>query len=317
MDQFTCILPCTDPSFTKQSLRSILSQTYEPIRVIVSDNSAAGHVVNDPDIQRIAASADSVTITHSFAWAEGDRVKHFLGLFKRIEARHWRMLFEDDLLSPLSTEYLVRFSEQHGLAGCCHGRYSFSHETLSFQAPAALDLQSSNEVVLPFEKIAELLFLNCTNFFGEPPFSVYRGDTLPIFQDSGSLEGHHYRYLGDVIVPLLISERFGGFGFSSPRLGYFRKHAAQDSGLASPVRLSGLVEWELISRYLNGVCNFSSALVQKNKERLRQIYGKGVTQFPFLLERHRKTVLDDHSYVLNDEFLEFFQQCRAKQGLST
>ncbi len=317
MDKFTCILPCINPFFTRQALRSILSQTYEPIKVIVSDNSSAGDVVNDPEMERIVSSANNVTIFHSFSWAGGDRKRHMLGLLAQVDTRYWRMLYEDDLLSPLSTQYLVKFSEKHKLAACCHGRYSFDHQSLVFQTPAALDLLPSNEAVLQFEKIAELLFLHCFNFFGEPPFSIYRSDTLPLLRNTSSLSGYSFRYLGDIIGPLLISQHFGSFGFLSARLGYFRRHPAQDSGLSSPVRLSGLVEWELISRYLNGICNFPFNLVQRNKERLKQIYGKGEKQFPFLMERYRRVVVSDKAYVLNDEFLTFFQHCRSMQGLTT
>jgi hypothetical protein len=220
------------------------------------------------------------------------------------------------LLSPLSVQYLYEIAEQGNFPAVFHNRYNFSDGKIDLAIPQSLQFQEAIWAKLSFEDIAVTLFTLCFNIFSEPSFALYRKDALNLMGSGVWINGLKLRYLGDVAIPMLVAENLGEIAVSTARLGYFRRHPGQDSSPNSPARLSGLVEWELISRYLNQTMKFSSDLLNKNKARLGIIYQKGERQFPFLMERYKKIILGDERYVIDQEFEDFFRKCEDFQKIT-
>jgi hypothetical protein len=312
-ETLTILLPTIDRNFARAALACLEAQTHKHLNIIISDNTHNGEIFNSFKSIVPNNSNTKVNLLHPFSETKGDVVAHHKILVNKVSTKYYKFLFDDDLLSPLSVQYLYQIAKEGNFPAVFHNRYNFSDDKITIAIPQSLEFNDSILKILSFEQIGITLFSHCFNIFSEPSFSLYRKDTIDINRLGVYIDGLQLRYLGDVAHPLLVAEKFGNIAISGARLGYFRRHSAQDSSPNSPNRLSGLIEWELISRYLNQKMNFSTALVDRNKARLGFIYQKGEKQFPFLLERYKNVILSDDKYVLDQNFKNFYKRCEDFQ----
>lgn len=311
----TVLLPSINLDFARQSIACLNGQTHENMEIVVSDNTEKGEIFYAKEMDDYKSSQSRVKLMHSFPETNGDPVKHHLKLIKEVKSEYFKFLFDDDLLSPISTRHLLNVAEQGKFPAVFHNRYVFENDGAEVFLPQSLHFKNSIYEQLSFSELATYTFSLCINIFSEPSFSLYHKSTIDFFQSQIKIGGLKVRYLGDVALPLSIAEKFGNVAISSARLGFFRRHPTQDSSKNSVVRLSGLVEWELISRYLNQRMKFEADLVNRNKMRIAEIYKKGEIQFPFLMDRYKSCIEKDKNYIVDDDFKIFFENCRKLQGL--
>lgn len=314
-DVVTVFLPTVSATYASQSLKSLLAQTHKNIEIFVSDNTAEKTVINSKEIIELISRSKHVKALSAFPETNGDIVVHHTSLLKRGKGSYFKFLFDDDLLSPLSIEHLVQIAIKEEVAGVFHSRYNFHDDPFEIYNAQNIEFGDSIYKKLNFTDISEILFKYCINIFSEPSFSMYRNDVKSIIKQPIELDGLKLRYLGDVALPLLVCENFSEVVISTAKLGFFRRHSLQDSSINSPVRLSGFVEWELISRYLNQKNRFSDEKKSQNKNRLAEIYLKAKNQFPFLIERFAEVIANDKEYIVDKNFKEFYFNCRKLQGL--
>jgi hypothetical protein len=307
------LMPATRADLAAQSLRSLVAQTTPATSLLVSDNTVSAAVLNDQEVKKLV-SAFNIQTLHAYPKTTGDQVVHGQLILDLVETDFFRIMFDDDLLAPLSTTILQRMCADYGVKFAIHNRYIFTDYDFSLSSSFALtEFVPEIGRAMSFLELARALFLTCVNFLGEPPFSMFSRDVIPLMRDL-ALDGIRIRYLSDVAIPLLVAEQYGSIGVSSARLGYFRRHAKQDSSVTSPVRLSGLVEWELISRYLNQRFSFAAEERARNKALVAKTYYKGVNQFPILADRIRVLTSDDQ-YIIDSDFRDFFAETQKLQGL--
>lgn len=307
------LMPSTRADLAVQSLRSLIAQKTTAASILVSDNTASAAVLKNPEVE-LLMTAFNIRSLHAYPQTGGDQVAHGQLLLSMVETEFFRVMFDDDLLAPLSTTVLDRMCTEFGLKFVVHNRYNFTDDQFVL-APSFALTEAVPEAgrAMSFTELGRALFLTCVNFLGEPPFSMLSRDVIPLMRDLG-LDGLRVRYLSDVAIPLLVAEKYGAIGVSSARLGYFRRHANQDSSRNSPVRLSGLVEWELISRYLNQCFRFGAEECACNKALVAKTYLKGIHQFPILADRIRILSLDDQ-YIIDSSFRKFFAETQKIQEL--
>lgn len=315
----TILMPTVNCRFARDALACLEAQTYRNLEIIISDNTSNGEIYNTLKVNSAEQDIPKIKLIHSFHETKGDIATHHRLLINKVQSTYFKFLFDDDLLSPLAVQYVHEIAEEGNFPAVFHNRYNFTNGKINLTIPQALQFQESIVKKMSFEEVAGALFTYCINIFSEPSFSLYRKDTISLMSSGVHIEGLQLRYLGDVAIPLLVAEKFGDIAISSARLGYFRRHSTQDSSPQSPARLSGLVEWELISRYLNQRIKFSADLLTKNKLRLKSIYQKGERQFPFLMERYERVIQNDKRYIFDQEFKDFFKKCEEFQqkGLRT
>lgn len=308
-------LPSVSADFARQSLLSLLSQTYRNFEILLSDNSSEGCVVNSDEISELVSQNPKINLMNSFPQTKGDLKSHHQLLLEMGNGDFFKFMFDDDLLSPLSIEHLVGLCVNENVVAAFHARYNFSDPNFVISIPNGLDFTGGVYRKLNYYEVSDLIFSYCINIFSEPSFAIYRTDAKFIFKNSANLEGLNIRYLGDVLAPLLVCRRFGSVVISGAKFGFFRKHNRQDSSMDSPVRLSGLVEWELISRYLNQEHKFSHDKIIKNKNRISEIYAREGGKFPFLLDRVEYILNGDEEYIVDERFKDFYRECGKLQGI--
>ena len=304
--KLTVLFAATRTKYFMEALVSVLNQSYRDFIVIVSDNTIDARVLN-----AFSASVKDSRIkwVHAYPTTGGDPVAHGKFLLKLVETDCFKFMFDDDVLANRSFSHLMDLMKSKpGIA--FHARYMIGPDYGLQYIPKILKEGQVHK--FSYSELAKITLTTCVNIFGEPPFNIYNNSVLDDF-DGSTLGGFPIRYLGDVVAPLKASKSLGavGSGFS---LGYFRRHGDQDSAGDSPVLLSGIVEWELISRYLNEENNFDAQLVNLSRDKLKSMYKLMAPKFPILHDALAR--LDsDVDLKISSDFSEFFWEARRLQGL--
>ena len=304
--KLTVLFATTRTKYFMEALVSVLNQSYKDFIVIVSDNTIDAKVLN-----KFSSSLKDSRIkwVHAYPFTGGDPVAHGKFLLKLVETEYFKFMFDDDVLTNKSFMHLIDLMKlQPGMA--FHSRYMIGESNGLHYIPKVL--KDGQVHKFSYMELAKLTLASCANIFGEPPFSIYSKSVLNDF-DGATLGGLPVRYLGDVVAPLKASKELGavGSGFS---LGYFRRHADQDSAADSPVLLSGVVEWELISRYLNEENDFDEKTVMLSKNKIRSMYKIFESKFPILHDALGR-IDSDTDFKIDPDFTNFYMEARRLQGI--
>lgn len=240
----TILVPAYKPEHLYTTLASIDAQTYPRIKVIVgnhSPNENDHHMIND------MAQRYDFEVINTHLICPGDQVAHYAYLWDQADSDLVRFVYDDDVIYPSSTSYLVDLADHHRDAVMFwHQRHWIDGAGRFLRAPGFINqdelMKSSRENILRLMAMHK-------NFIGEPSFVMMDRSKCAFtmtYAPLGELAPRHY--LGDV-TSYLEATRHGPAVGGGAHLGAFRLHANQDSNKDNPRHTLGMVDWEMFMRY--------------------------------------------------------------------
>lgn len=307
-DLVTVVIPTVRPEYLGQALSSVIAQPLTKLRVVVSDNTKNGDVIR-------ALSGNFVTRgiewVHSFPKTGGDPIEHIKLLHQMPQTPFYKIMHDDDLLCWASIPHGLTLLGMHKSSGISIHRRYFTDSWGNLSTPGQSRGHSS-PVMLSGAEVGANLLSNCFNIFGEPPFWLLRSEFRNVASGT-ELGGLPLRWLCDVASVISMSE-LGTVTFSPLYLGYHRVHKAQDSSHDSLFLLSGVVEWELIFRYICQRDQVESKNIELAKRKILGLYTEHSSRLP-ALKLMSDCLVKDQDFTLNGGFVDRYYECRKMQGL--
>lgn len=221
----TILLQSSRTAYFAETLLSILNQSFTDFRVIVGDNTKEALIINS---FRHLTTDHRVEWRHSFPVTEGCPHKHYFFLLEQSTSPYTRVVFDDDILHPDSTHFLLAALTLSKAAFACHWRDTIFENSL---IPTPRRLFKNELQLLDAKSAAKYVFTSCINIFAEPSFSLW--DTKKFKKIiPANIHGIQPKFLGDVINVLDVSE-LGNLVIISKELGAFRMHSGQQSSESS------------------------------------------------------------------------------------
>lgn len=224
------VIPSYRPRFFEQALRSAISQTYDNVRIYVSDNCPTD------EIEKICRKYSSFNLVYRRSQILS--VGNYISAFKMGDGEFIKPLFDDDVLHPFCVERLIRgFLEETpaevGLAFSASAVISVLNEQKSIRSP----IKEKAFLAPGFFKTQGLS--QFFNYIGEPSTVLFKRQHLDRFiSDSGfSWRGVDCNHaIPDVSFFLRIDDIFSAY-YTPEILSYFRKdssHVSDSSNYNNP-----------------------------------------------------------------------------------
>ena len=309
-NELTILLMAYNPQYFMESVNSVLNQTFRDYKLIISDNTE--HADN---IAMFNNKIDDSRVQWIHAWphTNGDPVAHGLYLKRFVDTKYFKYMFDDDILYPTSLGHLHSILEANESIVCVfHCRHLIDGSGNLMKQNQWLPVDTVQ--AFAERQIVDLFFTSVVNLFGEVPFSMYKACVLEIFDNDYC--GWPLRFLGDIALILKMAE-LGWVAGSGYILGGYRMHGDQDSATTSKVRLSGIIEYEVICRILNAKHSFTKEQIDLCHARILNYYDGGVQQFP-ILEKFASNLGDsvrNNRFVPDKELYDLWAEARKLQEL--
>ncbi len=223
------------PHYLQKALQSALDQTYEPIEIIICDDSTNDEV-------------KSMMIPYIEKYPNIKYVKNPSVLF----LRNWHKCFElssgeyinylmdDDLFEPDKIEKMMSyFLQRDDITLATSWRQIIDGEGNPLPAiPETMKLYEQTAIVNGIE-LGNYVLTRCRNVIGEPTSVLFRKKDL--VEPFGVYHGRQYVLLNDLVSWLSLLSK-GNAVYFAETLSYFRRHQDQNS-LKVPIVAKGVDEW--------------------------------------------------------------------------
>lgn len=220
------------PGFFRETLASVLQQTYANLEIIVSDDST------DDETEQLVRSEIHDPRVHYVHRTDSNMTKNFVWVLTHFHGKYFNLLMDDDLIAPEKIEMMVSCYEQ------------FPHVSLVTSYRHVIDAEGNRiNGVKAAQRLAEeptqysgtdlhrLLLERTHNLIGEPSTTLLRkkdlDEILPFWQT--------YRPNADILTWLRLTELGDAVYLPFP-LSSFRMHAGQDQD--NPLTFfGGVCDW--------------------------------------------------------------------------
>ena len=223
--------------FVREAIRSVLDQTYQPLRIIVSDNSTTNEVsddlrINFPDLE-IRRRQPSVS-----------SYDHFNLVLSEARAEYFMIFHDDDILEPSYIASLIgELGHSGAVAGCANARLIDKTEKTNRLVNPTL----KKDVLLagPAELVRH--YLNHSSGVNPFPGYIYRRAAIEGLKSDVREAGQY----SDVTFLMKVAQR-GPILWKAEPLMFYRKHGENMSGGIS------LLAAKKLTRFASGMKLFSN-----------------------------------------------------------
>lgn len=240
------LIPAYKPQFIAELLHGLMSQTYKPAKVIISDDSPNNEITrlfNQAPFQAIAHKLNFQVIIGPKKGAMSN-VVHLLNIWEE-SSPLVHILFDDDVIYPTFYHQHILAHQQKNIGVSISYRWlaneNGSPESVSL-APNFVSKSTQSIDSYNHQQLFASIIPNCNNWLGEFSNSVFSRDCVGKYRDS-MLQNIPYYGLGDIGVFLDISLTHD-VALIKMHLGVFRKNAQQNSqNYDSAVFKCGRIAW--------------------------------------------------------------------------
>lgn len=232
------LIPAYRATWFKQALQSALTQTYQNIEVIISDDSP------NEDIQQIVRSETQgdVRVTYIRNDPPLGALGNFLNCFSRAQGEFIKFLNDDDLLAPTCIEKMLHaFREHPSVTLVTSYRKRIDEAGMALPEIALTRAMSKRDCELEGVSCANAL-IQLMNFIGEPSTVMFRKIDLSwVKPHLATIGGMMATGCGDVAMWLNLLGRGNAYYLAEP-LSFFRIHAGQRQN-ELPMKLAAQKSW--------------------------------------------------------------------------
>jgi hypothetical protein len=240
------VIPAHAPRFFAASLASAVGQTWEPLEIVVCDDSGGG------DIERIARQAARQRAVRHVRNrnGKGTRANMALGL-REARGEFVKYLNDDDLLAPDCVATLVasfREAPDVVLASSCRRRIDEEGRALPDQ-PATMPI-ADRAILVSGVSLANAMLVVGLNIVGEPTTAMFRRSDFPVEdEDPFAFDGVAARGLVDMTMWASLLPR-GNAVWHAQALSGFRIHPGQSQRNPDKTRRSSAAVRDLQNAWL-------------------------------------------------------------------
>jgi glycosyltransferase involved in cell wall biosynthesis len=208
------------PDYAKLAIDSVLSQTNQNFRLVISDNSS-----NDELYRLIKTEFPGLEIRRRIPSIPS--TDHFNKCISEVNTDYFCLFHDDDLMEPGYVDAMLKTIERHPYAVAYSCNAVIINEN-NVPTDEAFDSRDSDVVIENPRSLAGRYFSRHPNGIAPFPAYIYRSDiakAIPINPDTGG------KY-SDVTWLLEIS-KCGSFVWNSEKLIRYRMHSTSDGGFES------------------------------------------------------------------------------------
>ncbi|MFN3581380.1 MAG: glycosyltransferase, partial [Pseudomonas sp.] len=221
------VIPAYKSEYIREAIKSVVSQTYDDIEVIVCDDSAG-------DVIESVLKEEAASINLRYFRNEkqlGGRENH-LKCLSLAGGKYIKFLHDDDVLHPDCIARLVSAMEaDNTLALASSKRHLIDSKGQLLPDILATTFPFKEDVVLDGPSVVTFLADHTVNFIGEPSCVLCRrADLVTLGEDFSSLNGRVISWVGDLAMYANLLQR-GNLALISQALSFFRVSREQFSQL--------------------------------------------------------------------------------------
>jgi glycosyltransferase involved in cell wall biosynthesis len=217
------LIPVYNPRFLGECLDSAIAQTYEPIEIIVADDS------DGTDIANIVAERSSVRLRYVRNAVRRGFHGNFTQLFQWASGRYVKFLNDDDVLHPNCVAQMVAAFEFLGsrVSLVTSRRQRIDAAGTAIADTAATTPLSVRDCTFDGRRFGNHLLLRSVNLVGEPSATMFRRDDVaPIGDTLFRIVERDYTCLADLALWLRLLAR-GSLAYLAGTLSFIRMHPGQ------------------------------------------------------------------------------------------
>ena len=232
------------PALFELTLRSALAQDYEPLEIIVCDNSA-----NDETEALIQKYLGDGRLSYHRNREAKTKAENFMPFEHLAKGEYLQWLMDDDIILPEKISLMMKcFADnpQVTLVTSQRAVIDGNGEVIGwFDAPFPIKQPYS---IYPAEFIAWLTLREAQNFLGEPSALLFRRRDLTHHYWRADIKG--LVTISDIAMGLELLEKGSCAIFFAP-LSYYRRHGEQE-GQQTDVIINSRLEWNTLNEeYFN------------------------------------------------------------------
>ena len=223
------------PDYGELALQSALSQTWQNIEIVVSDNSD-----NDLTAERFAPYVAQYPFIRYVRVPGLKALDNFLNCYKLAQGEFINFLMDDDLFHPTKIERMMSYILAQPNLGLVTSFRQLIDAEGEFMAPlSGTERLFDAATKVSGTSLGDRVLTNGQNLIGEPTTALFRKSALT--GQFGMFLGRQYSTLSDIASWLAVMATMDCV-YLPEALSYFRIHIGQDQRHSS-VKIQANVEW--------------------------------------------------------------------------
>ena len=221
------VIPAYKPTWFETALLSACQQTYEPLEIIVCDDSASPLIASV--VERVAKTT-AIPIRYQHNQNALFELHNTVECIRLARGHYVKFLHDDDVLHPDCVEQLVAVMEANpGISMASSRRTRIDSDGQPIPDVLATTPLFPMDVQLDGKELVSWLVDHTLNFIGEPSCVLCRREDLVAFGDQlMSLNGHGIEWVGDLSLYVKLLQ-MGNLALLAKPLCMFRVSSEQFS----------------------------------------------------------------------------------------
>lgn len=223
------------PDMGELALRSALSQSYENIEIVISDNSDT-----EESRERFQPYMDSNPCIKYHRVPGLSALENGKNCFRNATGKYVNYLMDDDLFHPDKILRMMTYALASPKVGLVTSFRQLIDVNGSFMDPIpGTERLFTTETAVDGRSLARMMLTNGQNLVGEPTTALFRRDAVGDY--FGLFGAHQYVVLSDVANWLAVLSKYDCV-YLPDALSYFRLHGGQDQRNPD-IKCRANIEW--------------------------------------------------------------------------